>query len=68
MISPQKKTIVCGELGVWNSTFNAHTRVAMVLGDFKIDSATMWVDNDYSKSCYGFLSPHSEKSTNILVP
>lgn len=55
------------ELGVWTTTLNAHARVATVLGDFKIDSTTVWVDNDYSKSCYGFLSPISKKDAKLLL-
>ncbi|TYQ17970.1 UNVERIFIED_CONTAM: flavin-dependent dehydrogenase [Acetivibrio alkalicellulosi] len=55
------------ELGVWTTTFNVCTRVAMVLGNFKLDSTKMWVDNDYAKTCYGYLSPHSTKDARILL-
>jgi len=58
---------IAKELGVWTTTFNVCTRVAMVLGSFKIDCTKMWVDNDYAKTCYGYLSPHSTKDARILL-
>lgn len=55
------------QLGVWHNTFNVHTRVALVLGSFKPDSVKMWVNKQFSKACYSYLSPHSPKDARILL-
>ncbi|HOM03288.1 MAG TPA: NAD(P)-binding protein [Acetivibrio sp.] len=58
---------VANHLGVWHTTTTVHTRVALVLGDFKVGSAKMWVNREYSKACYGFLSPHSKRDGRLLL-
>jgi len=52
---------VANRLGVWHTTTTVYTRVALVLGNFKVGCAKMWVNRDYDKACYAFLSPHSKK-------
>jgi flavin-dependent dehydrogenase len=59
--------VIPKEMGVWTTTFNACTRVAIVLGDFKVDSVKMWVNDDYSKSCYGYIAPYSTKNGRLLL-
>ncbi|HAA43567.1 MAG TPA: dehydrogenase [Ruminiclostridium sp.] len=54
-------------LGVWTPTFNVCLRAAVVLGDFKTDCVKMWVNTDYSKSCYGYISPYSTKEARLLL-
>ena len=54
-------------LDIWTPVFNAHIRVATVLGNFKIDSAKMWVNTRYSKNCYCYLTPNSSKDARILM-
>lgn len=58
---------VAANLDVWTTTFNVSTRVAHVLGNFKIDSVTMWVNREYSKDCYAYLSPHSNKNARMML-
>lgn len=59
--------VISKKLGVWTTTFNVCSRVAVVLGKFKIDSSKMWVNKDYSKSCYGYISPYSTKEARLLL-
>lgn len=58
---------VANQLGVWHATISVYTRVALILGHFKVNSARMWVNREYSKACYGFLSPHSKKDGRLLL-
>jgi len=58
---------VANRLGVWHTTTTVYTRVALVLGNFKVGCAKMWVNRDYDKACYAFLSPHSKKSARLLL-
>ncbi|MFZ5986636.1 MAG: NAD(P)/FAD-dependent oxidoreductase [Bacillota bacterium] len=55
------------ELGVWTTTFDVQTRIALVLGSFRLDSAKMWVNNEYARVCYGYLSAHSPGDARLLL-
>lgn len=58
---------VAKKLGVWTTTLNVFTRVALVLGKFEPDSTIMWMNREYSKSCYAYLSAHGLKDARILL-
>lgn len=53
-------------LGVWTETFNAHVRIALVLGKFKPDEIIMWLDTSYAKNGFCYLIPISDKEASLV--
>lgn len=58
---------IANQLEVWHTTTSVYTRVALIVGNFKVGSAKMWVNREYSKACYGFLAPHNKKEGRLLL-
>lgn len=55
------------ELGCWQEWFQAFARGAVVLGDFDPNTLIMWIDKDYCKNGYVYLTPFSEKKASIVL-
>lgn len=54
-------------LNIWASTFNTHIRIATVLGNFKTNSSTMWLNTNYSKNGYVYLLPYSKSTATLTL-
>lgn len=54
-------------LDTWTSTFDTHIRIATVLGDFKTNSATMWLNREYARNGYAYLLPYSKKNATLTL-
>ncbi|WP_432405312.1 NAD(P)-binding protein [Wukongibacter sp. M2B1] len=54
-------------LNTWTSAFNTNIRIATMLGDFKINSATMWLNTEYAKNGYAYLLPYSKKNATLTL-
>lgn len=55
------------ELGVWNASLNFQTRVATVLGKFKIDRADVWFNTDFAKNGFCYLVPFSPEQAFLCL-
>jgi digeranylgeranylglycerophospholipid reductase len=54
------------ELGCWQEWFQAFARGAVVLGDFDPNTLVMWINKDYCKNGYVYLTPFNEKKASIV--
>lgn len=55
------------ELGCTYSTFSAQVRGAVVLGNFDPNRLVMWINKDYSKNGYGYLTPFNNNRASLLL-
>ncbi|HYE82597.1 MAG TPA: NAD(P)/FAD-dependent oxidoreductase [Clostridia bacterium] len=53
-------------LGIWTETFNAHARIALILGKFKPTEIIMWLDNSYGKNGFCYLIPMSDREASLV--
>jgi len=58
---------IARHLGIWTDTFIAQARIAMVLGDFKLDSATVWFNEKYANKAFCYLIPNSTKEATLAL-
>ncbi len=61
---------ITNELGCWSEWLNTFIKGAVVLGDFDPNTMIVWVDKNYCKNGYAYLSPFSSKraSLHVVVP
>lgn len=55
------------ELGCWFDTVKTYIRGATVLGDFDPNTLIMWLNKDYCKSGYAYLTPANSKKASIIL-
>lgn len=55
------------QLDLWTTTFNCHTRIASVLGNFKPDEVKIWFNTSYAKNGFAFLTATNEKQGYIIL-
>lgn len=55
------------KLNLWTTTFSTYARVATILGDFKTDSANMWLNREYARNGYGYLLPYGKKKACLSL-
>ncbi len=55
------------EMNILTETFKSWTRIATVSGEFKTDSITIWVNNDFAKNSYGYLVPDTHNEAKLVL-
>jgi digeranylgeranylglycerophospholipid reductase len=60
-------SIIARQLNVWNDTFTTIARIATVVGDFRINSSTLWLNTEYSKNAFCYLIPNSAKEATLTL-
>lgn len=55
------------ELGCSYRLVTTYVRGAIVLGNFKMDELIVWINKDYCKNGYAYLSPLSEKKASLVL-
>ncbi|WP_432405301.1 NAD(P)/FAD-dependent oxidoreductase [Wukongibacter sp. M2B1] len=55
------------ELGCVYSLFSAMVRGAVVLGDFDPNSLLLWINQDYCKNGYAYLTPFNNKKATLVL-
>lgn len=55
------------ELGCWNESVKTYLRGAVVLGEFDPNTLVMWINNDYCKNGYAYLTPFNDKKASIIL-
>jgi len=58
---------IAKESGVWSSSINTHTRVATVLGDFRVDCANIWFNTDFAKNSFCHLVPFNPRQAFLCL-
>jgi len=58
---------IAKQLNVWTETFMAQARVAVVLGDFKINSITAWFNEKYANKTFCYIIPNSSKEATLTL-
>jgi flavin-dependent dehydrogenase len=58
---------VAKELGCWTDWVNAYVKGAVVLGDFDPNTFIVWVNKDYCKNGYAYLSPFDKKRASVVL-
>lgn len=53
------------ELGCWQEWINAYVRGATVIGDFDSNTLIAWLNTEYCKNGYAYLTPFSEKKASL---
>lgn len=57
---------IARQMGIWYDTFSVYIRAANVLGNFDVGSIDVWLDNNFSKSCYCYLLPNNAKEACMV--
>ncbi len=55
------------ELGCWQQWLKTHVRGATVHGDFDPTSLVMWINKDYTKNGYVYLTPFDSRKASMVV-
>lgn len=55
------------ELGCWYNLLQTHVRGAIVLGNFDINSFQAWVNKNYCKNGFAYLSPLNSKMASLIL-
>lgn len=55
------------ELGLWNLTFQAHTRIAEILGEFKPGQIVVWLNRTYSNSGYAYMIATGTRKADLVL-
>ena len=55
------------ELGCWQGWLKAGARGAVVLGDFDPNTLIMWINKDYCKNGYAYLTPYNSKKAALVI-
>ncbi len=58
---------IAKQLNVWKDSFITQIRVAVVLGDFKVDSSTVWFNEKYANKSFGYLIPNNSKEATLAL-
>lgn len=55
------------ELGVWKGWVNTYVKGAIVLGSFDPNTLIVWINKDYCKNGYAYLTPFNDKRASLAV-
>lgn len=55
------------EAGVWQDWVKTYVRGAVILGDFDPYRLTMWINRDYFKNGYAYMTPFDRHRASIVV-
>ena len=55
------------QMNIFTPVFNAFARISVISGEFKTDSLKMWVNTEYSKSCFVFQLAHSPQKACLAI-
>lgn len=55
------------ELGCWTEWVNTYVRGAMVLGDFDPNTLIVWINKDYCRKGYAYLTPFDNKRASLIL-
>lgn len=55
------------ELGCWQTLVDTMVRGAIILGDFDPKALIMWLNKDYCKNGYAYLTPFNEKKASAIL-
>lgn len=55
------------ELGLWQDWLNAYVRGAVILGDFDPTRLVMWINKEYCKNGYAYMTPFDEHRATIVL-
>lgn len=55
------------ELGCWKGWVNTYVRGAIVLGEFDPNTLIVWVNRNYCKNGYAYLTPFDSKRASIVL-
>lgn len=60
-------TMFTNQLGCWYPTIKTYIRGAVLLGDFDPNNLIMWINKDYCKNGYAYLSPFNSKKASVIL-
>lgn len=60
-------TVFTNQLGCWYPTIKTCIRGAVLLGDFDPNNLIMWINKDYCKNGYAYLSPFNSKKASVIL-
>lgn len=55
------------ELGCWQEWLQGYLKGAVVLGDFNPNQLIMWLNKDYCKNGYAYLTPYDSGKANLVL-
>lgn len=55
------------ELGCWNERVKTYVRGATVWGDFDPNTLVVWINKDYCKNGYAYLTPYDNKRASVAL-
>ncbi|GAE87066.1 NAD(P)/FAD-dependent oxidoreductase [Acetivibrio straminisolvens] len=60
-------TVFTNQLGCWYPTIKTYIRGGIILGDFDPNTLVMWINKDYCKNGYAYLTPFSNKKASVIL-
>jgi len=60
-------TVFSNQLGCWFPTIRTYIRGAVLLGDFDPTNLVMWINKDYCKNGYAYLTPFNDKKASLVL-
>lgn len=55
------------ELGCWNNWISTYVKGAVVLGNFDPNTILMWINKEYCKNGYAYLTPFNNKKASLVL-
>ncbi|TYQ17975.1 UNVERIFIED_CONTAM: flavin-dependent dehydrogenase [Acetivibrio alkalicellulosi] len=55
------------ELGCWHETIKTYVKGGTILGNFDPNTLIMWINKDYCKNGYAYLTPYNEKKASLIL-
>ncbi|TYQ16987.1 UNVERIFIED_CONTAM: flavin-dependent dehydrogenase [Acetivibrio alkalicellulosi] len=55
------------DLGIWNDIIKMSVKGAVIDGNFDSDTFIVWINKDYCKSGYAYLSPFNNKEASLVL-
>lgn len=55
------------EMGIWQDWVRTYVRGAIILGDFEPNKLTVWINKDYCKNGYAYMTPFDRHRASIVI-
>lgn len=58
---------LANELGVFQPWLNTYVRGSMMLGEFDVNTLTMWLNKDYCKNGYAYMTVYNKNKASLVL-
>ncbi|NJD02689.1 MAG: hypothetical protein FIA99_08885 [Ruminiclostridium sp.] len=54
-------------LGIWNNTFASAVRIAVISGNFQVNTMTLWLNKNYSRNGFVYMLPKNPTEAELVM-